>query len=172
MKYDVIVVLAGGITNQQTLPESVKKRILLAKKLYSKKLSSKILMSGKWSTYWDKLPPTHTEAELMKQYAIKIGIPKTAIFLEEYSQNTFENVLYVSKLFLEPKKWEKVLVITSDFHVQRAKIIFNKNVSKQYNIDFLGSHGNEKGIKKLQLQIKEFLLSNTQWFFQYLINRH
>lgn len=171
MKYNVIIVLAGGITNQETLPESVKKRVLLAKKLYDRKLSSRILMSGKWSGYWDYLPPQHTEAELMRQYAISVGLPKSAILVEEHSQSTFENALYVSKLFLEPHRWKDVVVVTSDFHINRAKYIFEQLLKNTYTLNFVGSQGDEGSLKKIQVTIKEFILLHTQRFLQYVFNR-
>lgn len=171
MKYDVIVVLAGGITNQETLPESVKKRILLAKKFYDQKASPRILMSGKWSKYWDYIPPQHTEAMLMRQYAVSLGLPKSSILIEEHSQNTFENAFYVSKLFLEPRLWKKVLVVTSDFHINRAQYIFKQVLKNTCALDFVGSHGNESCLRKLQLTVKEFVLLHTQRLLQYVLNR-
>lgn len=171
MKYDAIIVLAGGITNQETLPNSVKKRVVLAKQLYDKKVSPCILMSGKWSGYWDYMPPHYTEAELMREYAISIGLPKSAILVEEYSQSTFENALYVSKLFLEPRGWKNVLVVTSDFHIKRARYIFEQLLKNTFRLTFVGSSGDESGVKKMQQSVKEFVLLHTQRLLQYVHNR-
>lgn len=172
MKFDVIVVLAGGITDQGTLPEGVMKRILVAKKFYDTKRSSKILMSGKWSAYWDHIPPKKTEAELMADYALSLGIPKKAILTEENSQNTFQNAFYISKLFLEPNSWKKVVVITTSYHLPRARKIFTDLLGKKYQFYFVEAEEDEGFGKRMRRRVKELIFSCTQWFFQYFLYRH
>lgn len=167
MKFDVIVVLAGGITKQGTLPKSVMQRVEQAKKLYEQGYAPKVLMSGQWSSYWQHSPPAHTEAVLMYQYAIRLGIPSKVLLVEEHSQNTFENAFYISKLFLEPRKWKKIVVITSDFHIARTQHIFNRLLGKTYQTEFIGAPADEGLMKQLRWRLKESLLSNTQWLFQH-----
>ena len=145
-------------------------RVLVAKKLYDQQLAPRILMSGRWSVDWDPHPPTQTEAALMYQYALSLDIPKKALFLEEHSQNTAENAFYITKLFLEPKNWKKVIVITSDFHVSRTKNFFAKLLGADYKIKFVGAHTNEGLMKQLQRHSKELIHLHAEWLFQYLFN--
>lgn len=107
----------------------------------------------------------------MREYAVSLGLPKSSILVEEYSQSTFENALYVSKLFLEPQKWKNVMVVTSDFHVNRARYIFEQLLKNTYKLHFVGSHGAEGNLKKLQLTIKEYVLLHTQRLLQHVFNR-
>lgn len=171
MKFDVIVVLAGGITSMGTLPQSVMDRVHVAKKMYQHNAASKILMSGRWSSHWEHFPPSITEAGLMREYAISLGIPKKSIHIEEHSQNTFENALYVTKLFLEPNNWKKVLIITSDFHIPRATRIFTKILGSEYYIRFAAPKSKEDLIRKIRWYIKEHFLSRTQGLLQNLVHR-
>lgn len=170
MKFDAVIILAGGISDQGKLPDSVKSRIRLAKKVFLGQFSKIFLMSGKWSIYWDLLPPRLSESELMKNYAQKIGIPTSSIIIEGHSQNTYENVFYSIKLFVEPQNWKHVLVITSDFHLNRCKKIFSYLNNSECNYYFIGAKNKSGLLKKVRRQIKEFFLLNTQWLFQYFFN--
>lgn len=170
MKYDVILVLAGGLTDEGALPISVKYRVLAAKILLDKKVSSKIIVSGKWGAYWDRNLPRYTEASLMAKYAYSLGLPKKSVYVEENSQNTFENIFYTNKMFIEPKNLKKVLIITSDFHVRRVNSIVSKILCERCEVDVVGVKSDFGLIKKLKLQLKEYLLSHSHWFFQYFSN--
>lgn len=171
MKFDAVIVLAGGIQENGALPMTVKQRIDLAYQLFRMNVADKFVFSGKWSVYWDHFPPSRTEAQLMKNYAVKLGFNSESIFVEEHSQNTFENAFYAIKLFIEPNKWKKVLVITSDFHLQRCKKIFNYLGSSTEHFYFLGAKTDVNLFKKTKWTIKENFLSNTQWLFQYFLDR-
>lgn len=65
-----------------------------------------------------------TEAAAMEQYLIKKGIKKEQLLLEERSASTLENLVYSYELM--EKKPAKVGVLTSNFHVYRAKKIAEK----------------------------------------------
>ncbi len=170
--FDVILVLAGGITDQEKLPLGVKKRIHVAKKLYGDGFASKILMSGKWSSHWDHEPPRTTESQLMKTYAIGLRVPEEDILTEEYSQNTKENILYSTKLFFEPHGWKKILVITSSFHKNRVLFLLRQNLSQQYMFDVFTAESPGSMYLQLQRFCKEFLLLHTERFLQKIFDRH
>lgn len=171
MKFDVILILAGGINTDGTLPYGVLKRINMAKKLYDKKNASRIVMSGYWSNYWDHFPPQKTEAQLMSDYAVSLGIPRKNILLEEHSQNTFENFFYTTKLFLEPNDWKKVIIITSDYHFKRVQKTGNAFFDSDYQIKYIGAIEPAPKMKKMIRYIKETILLHTQGFFQNFFNR-
>lgn len=98
-----------------------------------------------------------SEAELMKSYLINKGIPSCKIFEENKSRNTIENsqltynllkLLYKIRITFqelnpnyiyndntkqgEIPPFKELFIITSDFHIPRTKLIFEK-----YNIDNL-----------------------------------
>lgn len=170
MMFDAVIILAGGIGDDYKLPNSVKKRIDLAHVIFKKRMANKFLMSGKWSVHWDHVSPKFTEAGLMRDYALQRGFTNETIFLEEYSQNTFENAFYSIKLFVEPKGWKNVLVVTSDFHLRRSKQIFEYLNNCGCNFYFIGAKTKAGIIKKTKWWLKEIFLSNTQWLFQYFLN--
>ncbi len=134
--YDVIIVLAGGIKDNGELPENVKKRVDKAVSLYSLHHADRILMTGRWSSFRQTRLPPMTEAEAMARYAIALNIPVENILLETKSHNTVENAFFCKKFFLVPKKWRKIIIVTSDFHLPRTKQIFNDILGENYTIEY------------------------------------
>ena len=59
----------------------------------------------------------------MKNYLVGKGIDESLIIEEGLSTNTYENFKF-SKQYLQ--QTDKVLVITNDFHVARAKLIASR----------------------------------------------
>ena len=62
----------------------------------------------------------------MKRYLIKNGIKENQIIKEDKSTTTLENIKF-SKSILKDRndENEKVLIVTNDFHLTRARIIAN-----------------------------------------------
>ena len=78
-----IVVLGGGITKKNNLPEYVKGRLEKSWQVFKKNKEAKILVCGKYSFLLSReKAPEKTEAELMRNYLLKLGVPKESIFLE------------------------------------------------------------------------------------------
>lgn len=167
-KYDVIVVLAGGITDDNQLPQSVKDRIHLAKVLFEKRWSDTILMSGKWSMYREYAKkPTTTEAQAMVEYAQALNLPKSNLLKEEHSHNTVENLQLVNRLFLQPNQWQRMLLVTSDFHLPRVKWIVEKYWHPSYQIRYLGVRTPASMSQWLEWRIGEILSLYKEWFLQH-----
>lgn len=59
-----------------------------------------------------------TEAQGMRDYLVKQGIPAKKIILEEKAENSAENLAYSRKLL--PRKNASVVLVTNNFHVFRA----------------------------------------------------
>ncbi|MBF4691542.1 ElyC/SanA/YdcF family protein [Fusibacter ferrireducens] len=62
-----------------------------------------------------------SEAEAMKRYLVEQGISASRIILEDQSTSTYENLKFSKALM--PEERNAVLIITSDFHMYRAKMI-------------------------------------------------
>lgn len=137
--YDLIVVLGYGFSWNWTLPEKSILAVKKAAELYKKGVASKIAVCGKWSINWDLegiTPPT-TEAEEMKNLLLKLQIPQSAIFKEEFSKDTIGNAFFLKTKICQPNNFKKILVLCVDYHLERVRFIFNKVFSRDYKIDFL-----------------------------------
>jgi uncharacterized SAM-binding protein YcdF (DUF218 family) len=125
--YDYVIVL-GGITSyydqsfkQIGFNRSVD-RLMQAIKLYKLGKVKKIVFTGGDTTI---LQDGNNEADVIKQYLFDIGIPAEDLIFENESRNTHENATFVFKL-LKPTESEKILLITSAFHMKRALGCFRK----------------------------------------------
>lgn len=99
-------------------------RIMHPVQLYKEgKLSYLIAAGGSGKMIADSL----TEAGQMKRVMRVAGIPDTAILLEENSRNTFENAQATARLLQKKSDLHQpVLLVTSAFHMRRAKACFDK----------------------------------------------
>nr|WP_285851926.1 YdcF family protein [Sporosarcina luteola] len=61
------------------------------------------------------------EGEAMRRYLVERGVAEERLLLETESTSTYENILYSKKLL--PEDVNAVTLITSDFHLTRARMI-------------------------------------------------
>ncbi len=66
------------------------------------------------------------EADILKNYLVKAGIPDSCIVTENQSRNTHENALLTKELFDKLQVKDSVLFVTSAFHLRRAVGCFEK----------------------------------------------
>lgn len=67
-----------------------------------------------------------SEAVFLKEYLLELGFSENEILVEGKSRNTFENALYCKELFDRKNISKDVVLITSGFHMFRAKNCFEK----------------------------------------------
>jgi len=65
-----------------------------------------------------------TEAEAMRRQLVEHGIEEERLILEEESTTTYENLVLSKKLI--PESVESVTIITSDYHLARARMLAEK----------------------------------------------
>ena len=98
---------------------------------------------------WDKAKKT--EGEVLKEYAISIGIPSEKIFVTKDVENTADKAVAVKKL-ISPSK--RIIVVTSAYQMYRAKRLFEKQgfIVIPYKVDY-------KSEKNAEMTIIDFLPS-------------
>ena len=60
-----------------------------------------------------------SEAESMRNYLLRCGVPESAIIMEPRSTTTRENMAF-SKALMDENGYESALIVTSDYHLWRA----------------------------------------------------
>ncbi|MET0243975.1 MAG: YdcF family protein [Flavitalea sp.] len=125
-QFDIIVV--PGIQFQDTGWNRVLKgRIYWAKHLYDRGIAKNIMFSGSavYTPYY--------EAEIMKMYAEKIGIPSEHIYTETKAEHSTENIYYSYKK--ARKLGFKTVALASDpFQTKMLRKFTKKRVSKDVPI--------------------------------------
>jgi uncharacterized SAM-binding protein YcdF (DUF218 family) len=167
---DAIVVLSGMVATIETKENlnyefsTAVDRILSGIDLFKEnKAPFLILTNGKlpWSV---GIP----EGEYLKKFSIKFGIPKDKILLTDNVQNTDQEAKSVKKLLKTNEA--NIILITSAFHMTRAKKIFEAKDIKvtPFAVDF------QNRTKKIT--IMDFIptsnsLSETSFFVREIIGR-
>ncbi|MFS0839065.1 YdcF family protein [Paenibacillus sp. 1P03SA] len=64
-------------------------------------------------------------AGLMKDHAMELGVPEQAIVLEDRADSTYENAVFSKKVIGE-HGFKSVTVVSSDFHMRRVKLLFDR----------------------------------------------
>lgn len=127
---DYLIVLGCRIWPDGRPTLALVNRLDRAVEYYSRNPDVKIIVSGGQGS--DEPMP---EAEAMAEYLVAKGIPEDSIIRETRSSSTMENFRFsralISEDFDEPVK---LVFVTSDFHVLRARILAGRNGFKAYAI--------------------------------------
>jgi len=120
-------ILLGGMIDLNSNKDCIKfytnnDRLLNTIELYHSKIIDKIIITGASGSMVSEL----IEADLIENYLVRIGIPKSDIIKETKSKNTFQNAQFTEKIILDNNLVDKptCLIITSDYHMRRAMACF------------------------------------------------
>jgi uncharacterized SAM-binding protein YcdF (DUF218 family) len=134
MSQEILVVLGAPNSPEGELSDIAKSRLDCAVELYTE--SKKILCTGGWGNHFNTSPLAH--AVYSKAYLLKKGIPEHAFLELALSAHTVEDAVK-SKIILSRLNNSTITIITSDFHLERVKLIFNE-VLKGFDIKFKAVH--------------------------------
>ncbi|MDN3585905.1 YdcF family protein [Pedobacter aquatilis] len=140
-KYDIGILLGGFSKSNKDGELAVSERgdrLIQAIHLLKIGAIKKILISGGSGKIIGKEP---IEADITLKYLKDIGIPDSLILVENRSKNTIENAKYSVELANHYRADASVLVITSAWHIPRAKMIFNRAFKREldyYPTDYIG----------------------------------
>lgn len=154
-----IFVLAGGIDNTNEPNNFVKKRLDKAIELYNLTSNNIIIILG-GGTY-HKPPELDSnnyvihESTSCANYLINKGISPDKIIREWASYDTIANGYFAFLNYIIPFKMNECYIITSQFHMNRTKLIFNyfNNLIMNNSID-LKYIETENVIKKDILKVR------------------
>ncbi len=155
-----IVVLGGGLTKEEKLPDQVKRRLDKALKISKKRKIDSFLTCGKYSFLLTKEDrPQSTEARLMKNYLISKKVDRKKIHLEEKSMDTISNAYYAKTEYFIPQNETEGIIITSAYHIPRTKYIFEKIFGTNFNLEFEGieTGANDRLLKRQGELLNKFM---------------
>jgi uncharacterized SAM-binding protein YcdF (DUF218 family) len=134
---DAIVVLGGGVNPDGTLPSAARRRVERAVELFEGGIAPRLILSGRCGLNVEE-PPV-TEAAAMARHAATFGVPERALLLEEDAKDTLGNAYFTWARFLEPNGWTSIRVVTSDFHLSRAAMVFRKILGPGYDFSMVAA---------------------------------
>lgn len=143
-KLDYIIVLGAGIKGKQVTP-LLAGRIDKGIELLKYNPNAKLILSGGMGPGED-IP----EGVAMAAYAKDKGVSDERIIVEDKSKNTYENLLFSSKLI--DKENPKLALVTTSYHVFRALVF-----AKKLNIPCIGYGSKTKWYFTLNALIREYI---------------
>jgi len=119
-----IVVLGGGVRPPEVSGQAPdlnngSDRVWHGVRLFHAGKAPFLLMSGGS----DLSQSASSEAEVMRQFAMDLGVPIGAIVLEERSRNTRQNAQFSAEM-LKAQGVKNILLVTSALHMRRAVALF------------------------------------------------
>lgn len=117
-KADAIVVLGGGALRPDRLQAS---RLGAAARAWRAGRAPIVILSGGRSG--PRGGPS--EAARMALAIARLGVPASALVLEERSRDTQENAMFTATL-ARRRRIERVLLVTSSLHMPRASLLFHE----------------------------------------------
>jgi uncharacterized SAM-binding protein YcdF (DUF218 family) len=119
---DAIVVLGGGSYEWTARPDVdpddlVNSRLAAGARAWRAGRAPIIILSG------GRGRPGHTEADLMADAIAHLGVPASALLLEQHSRNTRDNAVFTARLARQHGV-HRILLVTSSLHMPRASLLF------------------------------------------------
>lgn len=129
---EVVIVLGCGLKGDE--PNSMlEKRLDKTIEYLNKNPNAMVIVSGGQGS-----DEPISESEAMRRYLVKNGIDISKIIKEDQSDNTYENIKFTKEVMKENNlKPEKIVIISSKFHLYRAKDIAKRD---GINSKFYGSN--------------------------------
>lgn len=117
-KANAVVVFAGGVGESGKAGQGYEERVEHAVQLYKQDYAKNLIFSSGQKHVFK-------ESEVMKILAVSLGVPQDSIILEENARNTYENITFTKEI-LNKKGWNKILLVSSPYHMRRASLVYNK----------------------------------------------
>ena len=115
---DAIVVLAGGVGESGQAGGGYQERVKMAADLYQGGFAPRMVFESGYSF-------TFREAEIMRDLALSLDVPDSAILLETTGANTYDQVTQVHSI-LRKHDWRRILLVSSPYHMRRAVLVWRK----------------------------------------------
>jgi SanA protein len=119
------IVFGAGLRRDGTPTAVLRDRVETAAGLYFDGKVEKILMSG------DNRFDYYNEPEAMRQYALSLGVPETAIAMDFAGRRTYDTCYRARAIF----GVSEALLVTQDFHLPRALFLCNALGLKAYGVE-------------------------------------
>ena len=117
--FDVIIVLGYPADSDGNPSPTQLARVTEAVREYERGVASRLILTG------GAAQNRFVEAKVMMRTAEAEGIPESAIFIEPNSMNTIENACFSVRI-MKAHRWRSAEVVSSDYHLPRAAMIFNR----------------------------------------------
>lgn len=149
---DAIVVLGAAAYDAQPSPV-FEARIEHGLALYREGYAKTLIFTGGYGGSRARF----SESQVARRYALRNGIPESAILIEARSRTTYDNLVEARRLMFE-HNLRRVIVVSDPLHMARAL-----RLSRELGIDALGSPTPSTRFRSWRTRL-EFLARETYFF--------
>jgi uncharacterized SAM-binding protein YcdF (DUF218 family) len=110
---DTIIVLGAKLIGREP-STMLRLRLEEAVRLYEANYAPCIIVSG--GKGWDE---EISEAAAMKAFLVRHGVPESAVYIEEQSRNTFQNLAF-SQAVMRKRNLSNAIIVSNASHIRRA----------------------------------------------------
>jgi len=129
--FDAVIALAHRMERDGTLNEECRLRVDAAAAAILDGRASVLVTCG-----WAYGGFSVSMADAMKSYAVhRHGIPASAIVTEVAPRDTVGEAVFTKRHLAVPRRWSRVLVATSDYHLPRALALFSFVYGPRMHVD-------------------------------------
>ncbi|UWP60727.1 SanA/YdcF family protein [Ruminococcus gauvreauii] len=107
---DGILILGAAVWEGQKPSHMLHDRLLTGISLYRRGAAPKIIVSG------DHGRPDYDEVNVMKDFAMRCGVPSEDIFMDHAGFNTYDSMYRAREVF----QAERLIVVTQRYHLYRS----------------------------------------------------
>jgi vancomycin permeability regulator SanA len=155
-KADAGVILGAAVWGGNRPSPVLKERINKGYDVYKENLVSKLVITGGGS------PNEMTEGEVSKNVLLKYGVAPENLILENSSNSTVEQIQFVRDSLYKVLNWEKIILISDNFHLPRALEICKFN---NINAGSIASERDLSSMGTISYCLKESLALIIFWVF-------
>ncbi len=115
-------------------PDHLRQRISTGVSLFTSGRTAKLILTGDGR---QKSPDGRSEADRMKDYAVKVGVPATAIIVEDTSNEPIASAKECSRLLktdVSLQAAKSAFLVSSAWHLLRLSIIMRRHLPRQLTI--------------------------------------
>ena len=154
--YDCVVVCGYPANNDGSPSDFMKTRVKKAAELMLDDKAKYLILSG------GAVANSYIEAEVMKAYAMKLGVKEEVIIEEKKAVSTYHNMLYVKQI-MEEKRFKNCIVVTNGWHLRKADYYSGK-----FGFDYVMVKSKEpEGMNAFQT-MKQYVYINMQMYYMML----
>lgn len=117
---DAIVILSGGITDNDTLSLTSTQRLVHGLRLFKRGLAPVVILTGA-----NPDDPRVPEADVMAKVARELGIPPFSVIVDRDGERTATQAAAVARIARE-RNVRSILLVTSPAHSYRAVHVFRR----------------------------------------------
>ncbi len=124
-RYDCALVCGCPANLNGSPSATMKTRVERAVELWREGKVDKIFFTG------GRVKNVHVEAEVMKEYAVALGVPEERIVTETQSVSTYHNMMHARRI-MEDEGLKNCVVVTNNWHLRKAG-----HYAKKFGLDYV-----------------------------------